>query len=463
MTVVESESALPRIIRAELVDAARRDGDLIEEAIRHARRNGRWEPLFEGVVLECWLTVQRQDEARFHALRARLPDGHSRELHFRLREAARQAKAVSAPDGEEDWPGNGSVVRFLTTPAPPRRDLVRNRLLANRAHVLAGMGGVSKTKFLYHLAIGSVIGRLPWDWEYDRTGSAVLVLTEDTTEDVHQSLWAFINALQLSGDECTLLAEQLHIFALAGRNCRLLASVGGELVETSRVEALIGTLRAIAPVFVGFDPALAATEGNELDQAHQRRLGEMFDRIAIELDACVVVAAHASKGLQNAEEIGSHSARGAGALTDAVRGEFTLRGMTAPEARTFGIDSVEERLSHVQLAFTKSNAMPPSARVPLWLRRGQGGVLEPADLVPRARPVVGPREIRALELLSELARVSAPTLRAWREACIAAKLINGATAPAREKAHDRIRDALLASGLIERGATRGIYVPRAVE
>jgi len=176
-----------------------------------------------------------------------------------------------------------------------------------------------------------------------------------------------------------------------------------------------------------------------------------------------MLATHAGKSLANAEEIGSHTARGGGALTDAVRAEYVLRTMTASEARSFGIDSIEERKAHVQLVATKGNALPPAAFAPVWLRRGSGGVLEAADLVPQTAPSIGPREVRALEILRALAVVSAPRLGAWRDACLKVNLLTGATDRAREKAMDRIRDALLAARLIEPGATRGFYVPKVAE
>jgi hypothetical protein len=53
------------------------------------------------------------------------------------------------------------------------------------------------------------------------------------------------------------------------------------------------------------------------------------------LGACVVLASHSAKALQGADEIGSHSSRGGGAITDAVRAEFVLRTMTAAEAKRY--------------------------------------------------------------------------------------------------------------------------------
>jgi hypothetical protein len=440
--------------------------EIVADAIDHARAIGDPALLFGDTVLACFRVLQLTAPDVLSAELAKLEAGTAREMRRRLYEFERHA-SKAGPTGPEksDWPGCGSIDGYLDAPAPPRRDFVKDRLPANRAAVIAGIGGSSKTRFEYHLGTGGVIGRLPWPWQIERTGSAALVLTEDTAEDVHRTVWAMAEAMRLSADERALLASRLYVFPLAGFDSRLLMSVGGDLVENGKVAALIDALRALPPplVFVGLDPALALTDGDELDQAHQRRLGELVDRIAIELDACVMLATHAGKSLANAEEIGSHTARGGGALTDAVRAEYVLRTMTASEARSFGIDSIEERKAHVQLVATKGNALPPAAFAPVWLRRGSGGVLEAADLVPQTAPAIGPREVRALEVLRDLAAVSAPRLGAWRDACLKVNLLTGATDRAREKAMDRIRDALLAARLIEPGATRGFYVPRVAE
>lgn len=439
--------------------------DVLTRLVAVAKEHNSPDALFAAGTLRELEILQSRWPHAVSALYATMPYPWKAELLRLLRERTKAARKDEAEKPEEDWPGNGSIEGYLTTPAPPRRWFAKNRLVANRAHLVAGVGGSSKTRFLYHCAMAAAIGRLPWAWEIERPGTAALLLAEDTREDVHATIWTMAEAMQLSGDECVTLTERLHVFPLAGRDARLLASVGGDLVETGKVEAMKAALRALPPplVFVGLDPALALTDGDELDQAHQRRLGELVDGIAIELDACVMLATHAGKSLQNAEEIGSHSARGGGALTDAVRAEYVLRTMTAAEARSFGIDALEDRKAHVQLVASKGNNLPPVAFAPLWLRRGSGGVLEAADLVPQAAPTVGPREVRALEILRDLAAVSAPRLGAWREACIRANLVTGATDRAREKAMDRIRDALLAAGLIEPGSTRGFYVPKVPE
>ncbi|HRQ59637.1 MAG TPA: AAA family ATPase [Azoarcus taiwanensis] len=360
------------------------------------------------------------------------------------------------------WPDmSGSVQPYLDTPPPEIHWAARLRLLANRAHVMVGMGGTSKTRVLYHLGFAFVIGRLAWDWQIDRTGSAMLFLAEDTADNVHRTIAALVKHMHLTDEERQLIADRLIVFPLAGKDTRLLVNAGGGvLIETDLVPGLIARCKAVPDLrFIGFDPALALTEGDELNQAHQRMLGALMDRIAIELDACVVMTAHAAKSLQNADEIGSHTSRGGGAITDAVRGEFTLRTMTEREGRTFGITDPGERKAHVQLLATKGNEIPPVGFQPVWLKRGTDGVLHQVELTPAEADPVGFREIQALEILRRMAKEATPQLREWRAACIDADLIAGPTPKARERAMERITKALLSARMIERGHSSGVYLP----
>jgi hypothetical protein len=376
-------------------------------------------------------------------------------------EALAQLLANPKEPDADDWPGTGAVVEFLHAPPPPVQWFAKERLLADRAHVLTGIGGSSKTRALYHLGIGAVLGRLPWAWEVARTGSAALFLAEDTAGGVHRTLAAMRDALGLTAEEIELLGQRLRVFPLAGRDTVLLeAGPRGALEESARVAQLLAALRNVPTplAFIGLDPALGLTAGEELNPAHQRRLGEFADRLAIATGACVVLVSHAAKNLASADEIGSHSSRGSGALTDAVRGEFVLRTMTAAEARSFGIDGIEERKAHVQLVAAKGNELPPSAFVPVWLRRVAGGVLSPVELTAHEGRTVGQRELRALDVLRRLCAVAAPQLRDWRAACVAEGIISG-SASAQEKTMERICSALLQSAMVERGLTRGVYVP----
>lgn len=360
------------------------------------------------------------------------------------------------------WPsGDGSIAHMLHTPPPELKWLCRDRLLSNRAHLLVGVGGSSKTRALIQLAMGAVTSRLGWAWEIERTGSAVLILGEDTPDGFHRTFAAILEHGGFSHQERALLADRLHVFPLAGQDAKLLAlQPGGLLVETSHFTGLLERCKRIGDlVFIGLDPALGLTEGDENSQTHQRRLGSLCDRLAIESGAAVVLVAHAAKALQSAEEVGSHSSRGGGAITDAVRAEFTLRTMTAQEARAAGITDLEERKAHVQLVATKGNELPPAAFVPTWLKRGHGGVLTQVELEQNDRGGIGKKEAKALEILRSLAAVSVPALKEWRTACQEGALLTGDSERNRERCMERIRDNLRDAGLIVPGIGRGVWLP----
>jgi hypothetical protein len=364
------------------------------------------------------------------------------------------------PDPFLAWP-DGRINGMFDIAPPAVEWFAENALLANRAHTLVGIGGSSKTRALYHLAEGGVTGRLPWRWAIKRTGSSALFLTEDVVDDVHRMVHAL--GQHLDADTRRLMVQRCRIFPLASRRAELLARDGPRLYETAVLEWVMGRL-ALLPdpvVFVGFDPALALSEGDELEQSHQRQLGQLMDRIAIDMNACVVLNAHAAKSLANADQIGSHASRGGGALTDAVRGEFVLRSMNDVEARRFGIAGHVERRRYVQLQATKGNSLRPEAFEPIWLQRGVEGTLAQTELEESgaAAGVLGQREFKALELLKRTAAQGDSTLRFWRAECVTAGVIKAPSESAREKAMERCRDALLEAGLIAPGRTRGSWVP----
>ena len=340
---------------------------------------------------------------------------------------------------------------------------VEDRIQRGRAILLSGLGGTSKTRLLYHLAIGFAVGRLPWNWQITATGKSVLVLTEDSAEDVARTMWGMFECIGLDADERARVVESLAVFPLAGRDSRLLSFKSlRELVTNSNFASLKKKIRQLGDVvFVGLDPALSLTPGDENDQGHQRALGKMADDLAIHTGAAVCLVAHAAKGSLQKDELESHNSRGGGAITDAVRGEFSLRGMTAKEARSFGIADMEERKRLVQLVATKGNHLPPLAFVSIWLRREEGGVLTAANIAPSSNNErqITQTEMRAYEILVDLSRTCPPKIGEWRKECIARGVIAKGTQGAEEKAMQRIVDHLMEGWFVVRGEGRGVYLP----
>ena len=359
------------------------------------------------------------------------------------------------------WDKPVSMHDLLVKKPEPIQWLFDQRIQLGRGALVTGIGGSSKTRFLYHLAIGSVVGRLPWDWTVATTGKAVLVLTEDTEEDVHRTLYATCKGMNLSEIDIKRVEQSVVIYALAGKDVKLLAAgKDGGLVKTPHFEQLEERINSEGDVvFIGLDPALSLTTGEEGDQGHQRSLGKMVDDLAVRTGAASMLVSHAAKSSQQSDELSSHNSRGGGAITDAVRAEYALRTMTAQEAKKAGITDMEERKRHVQLAATKGNHLPPSTFVPVWLRRGEYGVLMGADISLEENTGPSPNDIAALDILKAMAKTSSPKLEDWRDNCIGEGILKQKSKDSQKKAMDRIVSRLKKAGLVESGFTRGVYQP----
>lgn len=370
---------------------------------------------------------------------------------------------VNAVPAMTAWPEiDGDISPLLTVEPTPRKWLVHNRLLLGRAAVLTGIGGSSKSTLLYHLALAGVLGRLSWGWRIDTTGTALLLLTEDTADDVHHALAALTE--DLSDEERELVGRKLKVFPMAGEDVRLLSIDQGTLFENSRGLGLIERCRQIEDlVFVGLDPALALTEGDEMSQSHQRFLGQYADKLAISTGATVMLVTHATKSSATADELTSHQSRGGGGITDAVRAEYVLRTMTSKESVQYGIGAQGDRKRYVQLTCTKGNKLPHDAFAPLWLERGRNGLLYPAELALAVseKPETGLTltEQRILEVLRELSLVATPSRQEWRKAAEERGLLGSSSEDARVSRMKRAVEHLLDAGAIKRGVARGVYVP----
>lgn len=138
-----------------------------------------------------------------------------------------------------------------------------------------------------------------------------------------------------------------------------------------------------------------------------------------------------------------------------------MRAMTAKEAKAFGIDDIEERKRYVQLVATKGNHLPPAAFAPTWLRRGDGGVLQAANIAPGTseEPRLTAADTQAYQILLELSKKGSPRIGEWRTECVARGVLAAGSTAATEKAMQRIVDRLVGGWLVVRGDVRGVYLP----
>jgi hypothetical protein len=360
------------------------------------------------------------------------------------------------------WDKPLEVSSLINIEPSPLRWFATDNIPLGRGIIVTGIGGSSKTRLIYQLAIGAACGAVPWDWQIEARGKSVLVLTEDTQEDVHRTLYYTCKSFELSQAELAAVYNSVLIYPLAGFDVRLLTTTkDNTLAKTDLFFDLEEKIKALGEVvFIGLDPALSLTTGDEMDQGHQRALGKMADDLAVNTGATVALVSHATKASLNQDELTSHASRGGGAITDAVRAEFAMRTMTATEATQAGIEDIEERKRHVQLVGTKGNLLPPAAYVPVWLRRDQHGTLIGAD-ISLERKAQGPshNDMKVHDVLTEMSKKRTPTLKEWREECVQQGLITGKTDGAIQQAMKRSLERLKKSELIRPGHGRGIWIP----
>ena len=349
----------------------------------------------------------------------------------------------------------------MRDPPKPTRWLFRQRVPANRGGLLTGVGGTSKTQLLYQMAIAAILGHCPWGWHVERTGKAVLILTEDDVDDPHVTLHTIRAAMTLTAEQLSAVEAGLIVYPLAGEDLKLLVRdpKSGALVGSRHLRALEEKINDTGGCRVRRHRPRArrVSEGDEASQSDQRALGRMADNLAVRCDCSVLALSHATKGSLQSDELTSHSSRGGGAITDAVRVEYAMRTLTAKEAPKYGINDIAERESYVQLKATKGNRIPPEAKVPVWFKRGHGGFLEIAELVEVEAGGISPNAKRVLNVMAELDPANdGVRLLDLRQRCAELHIIGGPTDDAKKKAMTRILKSL-GSRIAKDGQVRGSY------
>jgi hypothetical protein len=266
--------------------------------------------------------------------------------------------------------------------------------------------------------------------------------------------------MELTAEQCRAIEENLIVYPLAGEDLKLMIRnrESGALVSSEYLHYLENMIKELGGVaFVGIDPALGISEGDEASQADQRALGRMADNLAVRCDCSVMILTHGTKGSLQSDELTSHGSRGGGAITDAVRAEYGMRTMTAKESSKYGIKDIAERESYVQMRATKGNRLPPDAKTPVWFHRALGGFLVMVELSETNRGDLSPQEKKVLAVMSELdPDNNGLRLRDWRKSCIDKNIVTGTTYDAKEKAMERIVKSL-GTGIKKKDGERGMY------
>lgn len=272
-------------------------------------------------------------------------------------------------------------IRAALSKPPKPFDFVLPGLPRGATGALVATGGTGKTTFALQTALSLAVG-LPIAGDAFPAASepckaVLLAAEEDHLALIHRlhsiRNWLCETPLKLP-DETMLTPEELvarmesnlFIFPMSGSDVRILEQrtrtmVFGKLLEQCADARL-----------VLLDPARRLHDGNENDSGDMTALVETGERLAREVNAAVVFLHHTNKAAMfNGSSDQQNAGRGSSALTDGVRWQCNLSGMTREEARAHGVES--DQRFFVRLEISKANYIQPFPST--WLRRCAGGVL----------------------------------------------------------------------------------------
>ena len=152
-----------------------------------------------------------------------------------------------------------------------------------------------------------------------------------------------------------------RLFVTSGRDTALVLvkmEGGRPVVQEKRVEALIASIRARGVDVLVIDPYVSCHEVGENDNVAQDMVVKTFGRIA-EAGGCAVHLVDHTRKVRQGEgaEVGTESARGAKAKTDAARMVRVINRMTQREADALG--GVPDAWRHFHAYADKANMAPP--------------------------------------------------------------------------------------------------------
>lgn len=254
----------------------------------------------------------------------------------------------------------------------PHLDFVLPGLLAGSVGMIVGQGAVGKSFLAMQIGLAIASGRTVAGglWSPGGTGPVTMVFGEDKPEILQERLYWLRQNEGIGDEEAARIDEKLDIRSGYGFDLRILAKTRDGLEEGPFYATLLSLAhgqRALA-----IDPTAFLTDAEENDNGAMTRFMQTLQRVARETGCTIIVLHHTSKGGEGDREEWT-AARGASALTTAVRWQVNLRPPAKGEVEELGIGEAE-RATWVRVAITKSNygETPPAA----WLRRAKGGILQ---------------------------------------------------------------------------------------
>jgi hypothetical protein len=270
------------------------------------------------------------------------------------------------------FPDSEGYGEFNNLEPEPRDYLVHGLMVPAVAYVLAGLGGSFKTQLAIMLVLRICLGKKFSD-RIVKEGAALLIMPEESLEEVDKRINAEIRANSLSEEEINKLRQRIRrhspdqSLTLTFKN-----PTDGNRTETQVVNEIIIAVerhskKAGCPVrLIVLDHASFFHGGDTNNREDAAATMAALKRIARETGASVLLIAHSPKSAVNAEASDASQILGSTAFVDMSRGVFVVSGMREAEVKELNV-SENERKNFVSMTVVKNNYGPTYDR--LWFRK----------------------------------------------------------------------------------------------
>ena len=265
--------------------------------------------------------------------------------------------------------------RYLSSPPPVRRWLIRNVIPLGIVGQLVAPGGTGKTMASLQLGVSVAAGL----WEVDEAGAVLMLLGEDDDGELHRRIANISRQMTAHPEAISKLGQNLYIKSVIGEDNLMTCAdpVSREVKHTQFTERLMQTAAQINDLkLIVIDPASRFRGGDENAAADTTRFVQALGRLAQSTGATVLVIHHANKASMNGGGSNQAAARGSSALTDGVRLQINLTTLNDTTRKQHRI-AEEEIRQYLTLSISKTNYSAPQADI--LLRRGEGGLLHRAE------------------------------------------------------------------------------------
>ena len=293
-----------------------------------------------------------------------------------------------------------------------RSFLYGTHLIEKYVSATIAQGGGSKTTVLLTDAIAlasnkTLIGNAPKyqcnAWHYN---------LEDPIDELQRRVIAICQRYDVPVSD---IKDRLFLDSARTRKLVVAEKVGNIVVATPDVDAVINEIKKHDIKLFSVDPFVKAHHADENDNKQIDAVLDQFARIANETGCAVELAHHVRKPAtgQNTAHGDINQARGASAISGAVRAARTISVMTDKEAEAVGIPT-DMKNWYIRIDDAKGNMSPPASKA-VWLQResillDNGDEFEPGDSVgviaawtpPDAFDGISPE--RARDLLNAIER-----------------------------------------------------------